>query len=65
MNNSELTSQVETEYGFESAYLRAENEHEVQELFNSTFTRKVKKISRKEAKGLYLYRRADGSFKLA
>lgn len=63
MYNRELTDQVQNDYAFESAYLQAEKENDYEELKKS-LTKHITKLSRKEAKGKYLYRRLSGQLKL-
>lgn len=64
MYNSELTDQIENDYRMETAIIQAERQHEYDTLQKS-LSRKIVKISRKEAESKYLYRRHDGQHRFA
>lgn len=64
MFNSELTDQIEREFRFDTALIEAEKNHAYNSLVQS-LTKPVIKLSKKQAKNVYLYKRLDGQVRLA
>lgn len=63
MYTTEQVTQVENDYNTDNLILQGEKEQGYQTLLQS-LTKSVRRISRKEAKGKYLYKRLDGQMRL-
>lgn len=63
--SAQLALQEEQDRLSEQAYIRADHNVKANKLMDAIFGTRIQKITRQEAKQHYLYRRLDGSPKLA